>query len=69
MASGVGDPARPITEHSQAMMRTPCSLPSAAARSAARALAVACKTFDPTSGTVVDMFTAGRDALDWLCGR
>lgn len=37
--------------------------------SALRTLAVAYKTFDPTSGTVVDMFTAGRDALDWSCGR
>lgn len=37
--------------------------------SALRTLSVAYKTFDPTSGTVVDMFTAGRDALDWSCGR
>ncbi|CDO91222.1 hypothetical protein AWC29_01090 [Mycobacterium triplex] len=37
--------------------------------SALRTLAVAYKTFDPTSGKVVDMFTAGRDSLDWVCGR
>ena len=37
--------------------------------SALRTLSVAYKTFDTTAGNVVDMFTAGRDALDWSCGR
>lgn len=37
--------------------------------SALRTLSIAYKTYDPTAGNVVDMFTAGRDALDWSCGR
>ena len=37
--------------------------------SALRTLSVAYKTFDTTAGNVVDMFTAGRDVLDWSCGR
>jgi hypothetical protein len=37
--------------------------------SAIRTLAIAQKTFDPTQNTVFDMFTAGRDSLDWMCGR